>query len=193
MNWLLNTWVVNVQYADQGLHLCSALLPVAQSLAPAHPSPVPDIRAPRNPRMREMLFGESNLKHWMTGRIAFAICIHLVSAWIPKLTSAFQLSVNGVRSVMLRSPAVRRSPPKRRTIPSRRHRRISTTFTFPTTTRLIRIAPTPAPKLNSSSPTGRTPQPVAPAGSALLSWLMYRARAPRAVPAAPERSVSANC
>lgn len=30
-----------------------------------------------------MLFGESNLKHRMTGRIAFAIRIHLVSAWNP--------------------------------------------------------------------------------------------------------------
>lgn len=54
--------VVNIQYADQGLHLCSALLPVAQSLAPAHLSPAPDTRARRNLRMREMLFGELDLR-----------------------------------------------------------------------------------------------------------------------------------
>ena len=37
-----------------------------------------------------MLFGESNFKFWIAGRIAFATCIHLVSARIPKLTSVFQ-------------------------------------------------------------------------------------------------------
>jgi len=101
--------------------------------------------------------------------------------------------VNGVRSATPRLPAAHRSPPRRRPLPSRRPRRTSTTSTFHTTTRRTRTARTLALKPSNSLRTGRIPLPEEPAGSALPSWLMFRARAPRAVPVALERSGSVSC
>lgn len=105
----------------------------------------------------------------------------------------YVFKANGARSATLRSPAAHRSPPRRRKLPSTRPGRISTTSTFHTTTRRTRTARTPAPKPNNSLKAGRIPLPVAQAGSALLSWWMFRARAPQAVPVALERSASASC
>lgn len=65
------------QYTDQGFHLSSALLLVAQLPAPAHLSPVPATQTPRNPKMKAMLSGKCDHRFQTTWRIASG------ARWVP--------------------------------------------------------------------------------------------------------------
>jgi hypothetical protein len=142
--------------------------------------------------MKAMLSGKLISRDLIMGRMVYSIYInqastrdHQANIYLPK--------VNGARSATLRLPAAHRSPPTKRPLPSRRPRRTSTTSTFHTTTRRTRTARTLVPKPSNSLRTGRTLLPAEPAGNVLPSWSMFRARAPRAVPAALERSGSVSC